>query len=139
MKLRGFWVSLTEPDEKKQDVCQTRAVRDKCLQLEFHKIAPRMSVPEFERGAWGNLADEWIAWEAWARVECYYAGGDSIARRWGVCALPAPGHPVLASFATAPGPQDPPQPPFEKWDRAPFCRPFSLPFSRNGHQRSLPF
>ena len=56
---------LTEPDEKKQDVCQTRAVRDKCLQLGFHKIAPRMSVPEFERsrGAQGNLADEWIAWE----------------------------------------------------------------------------
>ena len=56
---------LTEPDEKKQDVCQTRAVRDECLQLGFHKIAPRMSVPEFERsrGAQGNLADEWIAWE----------------------------------------------------------------------------
>ena len=67
-------LSVTEPDEKKQDVRQTRAVRDKCLQLEFHKIAPRMSVPEFE--ACGNLGDEWIAWEGGARVGRYYAGGD---------------------------------------------------------------
>ena len=42
-------------------------------------------------------------------AECYYAGGDGW-QEGGVCALPAPGHPVLASFAPAPGPQDSPQP-----------------------------
>ena len=35
-----------------------------------------MSVLEFGVGAWGNLADEWIAWEGGSREECYYAGGD---------------------------------------------------------------
>ena len=82
MKLRLLGrrsLSLTEPDAKKQDVCQTRAVRDKCLQLEFHKIAPRMSVPEFERSSRGGLGEFSRRVDCMgrgARVECYYAGGD---------------------------------------------------------------
>ena len=102
MKPRGFWVSLTEPDEKKQDVCQTRAVRDKCLQLEFHKIAPRMSVPEFERGAWGNLADEWIAWEG-GKGRVLLCGWGRLARRWGVHCPP----PDTLSWLLLPPPRVP--------------------------------